>query len=175
MNLLNIPGWIKWYKIRAEKEKGDACKLTQREANILCEGFCIDPANMISNFANMVMTCCFFSPIIPLAIPLAFISAIIDYWINKYNLLRKYKRPDMFGEFMATFFANAMPYLVLAWSISSFIFYLHLVQYFFTKQEIADIKKEFGKIPVDNEKISIISTALSLTIICILCPIRTCI
>lgn len=128
MNLIYIPGWIKKYKIMKEKGKGEDCKITQREANILCEGFAMDPANIISNFMNLIMVSSFFSPIIPLAIPLACLSATMEYWITKYNLLRNYKRPDQFGELMATFFANAMPYLVLCWAISAFSFFLKLYE-----------------------------------------------
>lgn len=45
--------------------KGDKCRLTQREANTLCEGGSIDAANTISNFMNMIMTCVFYAPLIP--------------------------------------------------------------------------------------------------------------
>ena len=45
--------------------KGEECALTQREANQLCEGAQVDAANLISNFMNMVMTCMFYSVIIP--------------------------------------------------------------------------------------------------------------
>jgi len=45
--------------------KGDESTLTQREANLLCEGAQVDAANLISNFMNMIMTCVFYSVIIP--------------------------------------------------------------------------------------------------------------
>jgi hypothetical protein len=45
--------------------QGKKCKLTQKEANALCEGGTIDAANVISNYLNMVMTCVFYSPILP--------------------------------------------------------------------------------------------------------------
>ena len=112
MELLYIPGIMKWRKKSAEMAKGDECELTQREANLLCEGGQIDPANSISNFMNMIMTCCFYSPIIPVAIPLAFVSSFCFYWVTKYSFLRRYKMPDMFGELMATFFSNFMPWLI---------------------------------------------------------------
>jgi hypothetical protein len=103
--------------------QGEDCKLTQREANILFEGATIDAANVISNYMNMIMTCVFYSPIIPQAIPLAMISSLLGYWTTKYNLLRRYKRPKMFGELMATFFANFMPWLVLAGTLGAYYFY----------------------------------------------------
>jgi len=65
MDLISYPYYLKKLKICLQKSKGEECSLTQREANILCEGTTIDVANKISNFMNMIMTCMFFSPIIP--------------------------------------------------------------------------------------------------------------
>ena len=92
--------------------KGDNCSLNQREANLLCDGPQIDPTNLISNYMNMVMTCLFYSVIIPAAIPLAMIATLIYYWITKYYMLRRYKMPDMLSELIATFFSNLMPWII---------------------------------------------------------------
>jgi hypothetical protein len=58
-------GIIKKIKVYLAKRQGDDCKLTQREANILMEGTTTDVANNISEFINMIMTCLFYSPILP--------------------------------------------------------------------------------------------------------------
>ena len=126
MEIMYIPGIIKWLKKRREKGKGDECTLTQREANLLCEGHTLDVANNISNFMNMIMTCCFYSPLIPQAIPCAMVSSFLCYWTTKYSMLRRYKMPDMFSDLMATFFSNFMPWLVLAWSCSAYFFLLKI-------------------------------------------------
>lgn len=76
----------------------------------------------------MVMTCIFYSPLIPQAIPLALVSIFFNYWVTKYMLLRKYKMPEMFSSLMATFFANLMPWLVLLWAISAYFFFISLSQ-----------------------------------------------
>ena len=65
MEIMYIPGILKWFKKRSEMAKGDESTLTQREANLLCEGAQVDAANLISNFMNMIMTCVFYSVIIP--------------------------------------------------------------------------------------------------------------
>ena len=77
-------GIIKRIKVCLEKRKGEECKITQREANILMEGTSTDIANSISEFANMILTCIFYSPIIPLAIPAALIGTFLSYWSLKY-------------------------------------------------------------------------------------------
>ena len=126
MYLINIPGWIRWIKIIIEKGKEDDCKLTQREANLLCEGPPIDVANNVANFMNLMMTCIFYSPIIPQAIPAALIGGFLNYWVFKYMLLRKHKMPEMFSELMASFFANFMPWIVLTWAIAYMTFLMKI-------------------------------------------------
>ena len=81
----------------------------------------------------MLMTCLFYSPIVPHTIPLAMVSSFLTYWTTKYNLLRKHKMPDMFSELMATFFANILPILVLVWSIS-FWYFVHKCKELTTKK-----------------------------------------
>ena len=58
-------GLLKWIKVKLAQRQGDDCKLTQREANVLMEGTTTDVANSISEFVNMIMTCVFYSPILP--------------------------------------------------------------------------------------------------------------
>ena len=124
VEVVNLPGIIRWFRVKWEIRKGDDSVMTQREANILCEGSTIDVANALSNYMNMIMTACFYSPLIPQAIPIALVSSTVGYWITKYHLLRRCKLPDMFSELMASFFSNMMPWLVLAWTLSTYFFFL---------------------------------------------------
>jgi hypothetical protein len=75
---------------------------------------------------TMIMTSIFYSPIIPHAIPIALVGTFIDYWTNKYFLLRRSKMPDMFSELMASFFANFLPYIPFIWSVSFLYFYIKI-------------------------------------------------
>ena len=120
---LNIAGLVKSFKKwRAKSDEN----ITQREANILCEGVPLDVANNISNYMNCVMTCIFYSPIIPHAVPIALMGSCISYWSYKYNLLRNHNNPDMLSEFMTTFFANMMPFVGLLWAFS-FSFFIEVI------------------------------------------------
>lgn len=165
MELIGIPTLVKKIKICLQKNKGEDCKMTQREANILCEGPQIDVANKISNFMNMVMTCMFYSPLIPQAIPLAFVSSFLTYWTTKYNLLRRHKMPDMFSELMATFFANVLPWFMLVWALS----------YFFFFNEAKDLARRRAELMSEENVIGYAYYTIVFAFICILCPIRTCI
>ena len=82
----------------------------------------MDTADQISNFMVFLMTCLFYCPILPVAVPIAFIGSIMMYLANKYSLLNHVKMPDMFSTMMATFFANFMPFVILTWSIAYIVF-----------------------------------------------------
>lgn len=88
----------------------------------MCEGPQIDVANNLSRYFSLVATCIFFAPIIPMAIPLALIGSILNYYTFKYMLLRIHKTPEMLSRTMGTFFANLMPYFILIQAISFFVF-----------------------------------------------------
>lgn len=119
---------------------------------------------------TLIMTCCFYSPLLPQAIPLALLSAFFGYWITKYHFVRRCKMPDMFSELMATFFSNLMPWLVLSWSLSTYIF---LVRIRSEHQNDSDDNSTKGVISKETAGIGL--GAVVVTIIYLMCPIRTCI
>ena len=92
--------------------------MTQKEANTLCEGPEINVPDNISNFMNLIMTCIFYSPLIPVAIPCAFVGTFLNYWVSKYMILHVHKQPDMLSKLLASFFANFMPWIALFWALS---------------------------------------------------------
>ena len=122
---LNIGGRMKKRKIeklKAQQEAGEDVVMTQSDANKLCEGPSIDIPNILSKYFVLIMTCIFYAPLIPAAIPIAMLGSISFYISYKYMLLRVNKMPEMFGELMATFFASLMPLILVIWAISYGIF-----------------------------------------------------
>ena len=131
------------------------------------EGTTTDPANAISEYMNLIMTCLFFSSIVPQAILVALLGSIISFWSLKYQLLRRDKMPEMFSAFMATFYANFLPYIVLIQTIAMFFFMKKLT-------EDKDLKKYFPKQsggPEDPRAAGVF--AIVIAIICLCCPFRT--
>jgi len=120
--VIDPAGLFKKVKKYIEMQKGDECQLTQREDNVLCEGTTLDVANNISAYFSMIMTCIFFSPIIPIAIPIALVGSWLHYIAYKYMMLRRHKQPDMLSRTIGTFFANFMPYVALIWACGFIIF-----------------------------------------------------
>jgi hypothetical protein len=97
--------------------------LTQDEANKLFEGCDLDMANVFANSGNLLLSAFFFHPLLPLSIPIAFIAMTFSYWVNKYLLLRRVKRPEEMSGLIAIFFAKLLPWLALIWSLSLALFY----------------------------------------------------
>ena len=106
-----------------EKSKGDDCKLTQREANELYEGSVIDVENNLSNFLNLILTCLFYSPLVPVAIPIAFIGAVLNYWVTKWMLVYVHKHPDELSDLLTTFFVNLLPFASVIWA-GAYLFFI---------------------------------------------------
>lgn len=186
MYVINIPGRLKQRKIDKEMEK-EKSEMTQQEANTLCEGPTIDVANNISKFMAFLMTCIFYSPIVPVAIPIGFVGCICIYFSYKYMLLRVHKMPEMFGELMATFFANFMPVILVVWAIAYTTFITEI-----NRTYADDFSREHAKdggigggddrdgAVVAEEKLSdadasgsLAEAVLFISICFLLCPVRT--
>ena len=58
---------------------------------MLYEGSPIDVENNLSNYINLILTCLFYSPLLPHAIPIAFIGSFLNYWVTKYMLVNYHK------------------------------------------------------------------------------------
>lgn len=173
--LMNIGGIIKMIKKKVEMGKGSESKMTQKEANILCEGPPVDPANNISNYMNLIMTCIFYSPIVPLAIPMALVGSFFNYWTNKYMLLKRHAMPDMFSREMATFFANLVPYMALIWA-ASFVILIdrQIATHEDIKEDVAGLidAKEAAKSVIGQNARQFAQVSFIVACICICCPFR---
>jgi hypothetical protein len=50
------------------------------------------------------------------------------YWINKYLLLRRAKRPEELSGLLAAFFANLLPWAIFLWTLSMTLFYQVIIE-----------------------------------------------
>lgn len=133
----------------------------------------MDVANNISNFINLIMTSIFYSPLIPHALPMALVGTFIYYWTYKYMLLRKHKRPEMLSGTMASFFANLLPWLIFAWSISFYMFqskFRGAIKFYRDHNEVSPEIEEklFSKKATLRALI-----AIAIATLCVILPIRS--
>lgn len=105
------PSWIfKKTFFWKEARKGVKSKLTQRQANRLCEATSIDLAQFYSDTNLLLMVCFFYVSLIPLISIICIFGVIYQYWIEKYLLLRRYKVPEQIGKQVAVTFTRLLPF-----------------------------------------------------------------
>ena len=124
---------------------------------------------------NILLTCLFYSPIIPHAIPIALFATVWVYWVWKIMFLRFNKRPDMFSSYMATFFANLMPYAGLMWAIS-FAFFTERLKHTILDQKTTIFAPGSGYLDkgdlMRHEGTFATFVVVLFAALCIICPCR---
>lgn len=120
--VFSIPYFIKLYKMWRERRKGENCKLTQRQANDLFEGPQMNIASVYANSTLLVLIVCLYAPIHPLLPLIALLGIFVQYWVEKYLLLRRYSIPEATGNQMANFYASILPYALLIYAIGNHVF-----------------------------------------------------
>jgi hypothetical protein len=70
----------------------------------------------MASLMNTVLSCLFFSPIMPVAIPIAVIGIWLNYFITKFMLINWHKKPKNIGGEIVNFFANILPIMVIVWA-----------------------------------------------------------
>jgi hypothetical protein len=80
----------------------------------------MDMPALFATTANLFLTCVFYSPLIPLSIPIGIVGMFFAYWVDKHNLLRLYRVPEMMSGMVIMFLSNLVPYFALLWGLSYF-------------------------------------------------------
>lgn len=155
----------------------------------------MDVADNISKFFTLILTCLFYAPIIPAAIPIALMGSVLSYLSFKYMLLRVHNMPEMFGDLMATFFASLMPVCILIWSIAYVVFVSEINNTYSDSFSKELMKEKLNSENLDDRQIpstdtgalinkelseedssgTWATTSLYIAIACIILPIRSCI
>jgi hypothetical protein len=97
-------------------------KITQRQANKMSEAPPLDVENNISDFMNLVLSCLFYSPLLPFALPLCVIGCMFNYFATKFLLSNCHKMPLDFGSDLTIFFSDILPFTTVPLVVAYFIF-----------------------------------------------------
>jgi hypothetical protein len=124
--LFNIGYLLKKIKICLEKRKGVNSKLTQRQANELFEGPKVDMAMLYSRTGMLYLLICFYTPMIPGIAMIGVLGIFLQYWVEKYLLLRRHKVPEAMGSAMAKFYSSLIPMGMVLYAIGNYVFVLKL-------------------------------------------------
>ena len=99
-------------------------RLPQNELNKLYELLDMDIASKYSYITRTLFMSFFYLPIFPLGIPICFLGFIFSYFLEKYNFIKKYKKPLMLNSKIYEVYSN---YFVIIF------FFASLGNYFFLK------------------------------------------
>ena len=126
MYFFNIGYVIKRLRICWEIRKGAESKMTQRQANELFEGPKVDMAMLYARTGMLYLLICFYTPLVPGIAIVGAIGIFLQYWIEKYLLLRRHRVPEAMGSAMAKFYSGLIPLGMLLYSIGNSIFVYEL-------------------------------------------------
>lgn len=105
-----------------ERKKGENSKMTQAQANKLCEGPPIDLPQMYCDTYLLLMVCFFYASLVPVISIICLFGVIYQYWLEKYLLLRRYKIPEEIGKEVAVAFTRFLPFCMFLYALGMFIF-----------------------------------------------------
>ena len=103
-------------------------QLTQMEANKLYEHPPFDVENNISDLMNLILSCLFYAPLVPLSLPICFIGILVNYLVSKCQLSCLNKMPDDFGSELTTYFADMIPYASITLAAGYYTFSMLLAE-----------------------------------------------
>lgn len=63
-----------------------------------------------------------YAPIIPLGFFISAFGLFFEYWVDKFVLLNRHARPIRFGAYLSGVMTKLIPYSVLIYSITNYIF-----------------------------------------------------
>jgi hypothetical protein len=96
--------------------------LTQTEANLIFEGPLMDLAKKYADTLKTLTVALAFCPVAPVCLPIALCGMVLDYWTDKYLLLRRYSRPGRVSHSLSQILTGTLPTIVLIYAASNFFF-----------------------------------------------------
>jgi hypothetical protein len=102
--------------------------ITQGEANQIWENPAVDMAQRYANYMKTLMIIFVFAPIFPVGLLIGSFSMFLQYWTDKYLLLRRHARPPQLGSKISDNIMRWMPILILSYAVI-FIQLSNLVAY----------------------------------------------
>ena len=108
-------------KIRM-KLAGRSKFLSQGDANDLFEGPQVDMAQRYANVMKTMLVTFFYAPIIPLGFLISIVAIVLEYWMDKYLLLRRHSRPNRLSGDLSMYMTKIIPWGVLLYAVMNFVY-----------------------------------------------------
>jgi len=118
-------GW-RWLKRRKAMGQGEKCKLTQQEANILSEEVPINMPNLCAGLMKTYLLSLMYAPVLPIGLLIGLAAVILQYWVNKYMLLRRHSRPVRLSDELDDMMLQFVALGCAAYAASTYYFFYDL-------------------------------------------------
>lgn len=116
-----IKKWTIW-TIESKKNPNMRHNRTQRELNDLYEFVDIELAYKYSYISKTLLMTFFYLPVFPLGIVFSICGLFLGFYLEKYNIAYRYKRPEMMNEAICKFYANFFEVNFLMLSLGDYVF-----------------------------------------------------
>lgn len=123
---------MKRRSVKNQAKKG-IISITQGEANLIWENPPVDMAQRYANYMKTLLIVFVFAPIFPLGLFIGTFSMTLQYWTDKYLLLRRHARPPQLSSKLSDNIMKWMPVLTVSYSVI-FTQVSNFVTYFFKSE-----------------------------------------
>lgn len=133
-------GWRLFRRYQIEKH-GDKCTIPQCEVNYIFEGHPVDMALRYSNILKTVFFTAIYGPVIPIGYVFSFLGLIINYWVDKYLLIRRYVCENKLSYQLPKFIMKFMKMVVIMLGFINLV--ISLLPLYYIEKTDAQKKKNF--------------------------------
>jgi hypothetical protein len=99
-------------------------KTTQRELNVLFENPNVDFAFKFSYIFQTVLFTFFYLPLVPIGIVISMLGLMLSYLVEKHNILKYYKRPEMPNHILAECFIDYFKLTLFVYNVTTRLTFL---------------------------------------------------
>lgn len=128
INIVSLPSYYLYYLVckgPCKRRQGVGKQTVQAALNSRFEALEFEVPVRAAVMLNTLWTCFIYSAGEPLLLPIAFVSFLLAYWVDKCTVLRIARRPPQYNHSIAALSANLMPLaavfhiMIAVWTLSS--------------------------------------------------------
>ena len=123
---LNIPYlWQRMVRFQAGR-KGNRCLMTQRQAQLLFEGPELDMPQRYATLMKTYLLTVVYAPMMPFSYVFGIIAIFVQYWVDKYMLLRVHSRPVRLSHDLDEVMLQVIPIGAVLYACANWIVFADL-------------------------------------------------
>jgi len=118
--------YLKKYQRWKALREGETCTMTQQKAHEIFELTEVDLSYQNSFLVKTVLVSAFFAPALPMGLVISIIGLIINYWVDKWTLLRRNALPISLDHALNTYMLRLLEWVGFMFAIGNLLFAMTL-------------------------------------------------